>query len=223
MFQGEGQMAKILITIARQFGSGGSFVGKELAKKFGFRYFDREILRRTTELLGAEESRLSEREEKLSGFLKDVMRPFMLGSPETAYEPPPIRLIYDRDLFETESAVIKSIGERYDSVIVGRAANVVLRGEPGIVNTFIHAPREFRVKRIMEIYGIADTAEAEELVDKSDHDREKFFGAMTGADWTDLRRYHLAIDAERTGFKAAEEMISLLVYEVKEKLGIRNK
>ena len=216
-------MAKILITIARQLGSGGSFIGKALAKKLGYRYFDREILTRTTELLGAEESTLSEREEKLSGFLKNVIRPFILGSPETAYAPPPIRLIYDRDLFEVESKVIRSIGEKYDSVIVGRAANLVLGGEPGIVNTFIHSPREFRVKRLMEIYGIADAAEAGELVDKSDHDRAKFFEAMTGADWTDLRRYHLAIDSERVGFKAAEEMISLLVREVKERLGIRNK
>ena len=216
-------MAKILITIARQFGSGGSFIGTSLAKKLGYRYFDREILRRTTELLGTDDSMLSDREEKLSGFLENVIRPFIVGSPETTYVPPPIRLIYDRDLFETESGVIRSIGEKYDSVIVGRAANAVLKEEPGIVNIFIHAPREFRVKRIMKVYGMADTAEAAEVVDKADHDRAKFIGAMTGADWIDLRRYHLAIDTERAGFKAAEEMICLLVREVKERLGIRDK
>ena len=210
---------KILITIARQFGSGGSFIGKALAGSLGFRYFDREILRQAAGIIGAEENALSEREEKLSGFLEDIIRPFIVGSPEAAYMPPPMHAVYDRELFEIESRVIGKIGDEYDSVIMGRAARRVLGGKPGLVNVFIHAPRGFRVRRIMEIYRIADASEAGKIVDKSDRDRARFIEAMAGEDWTDLRNYHLSIDMERAGFKAAQEMILLLVDQVKEKLG----
>jgi cytidylate kinase len=213
-------MSKILIAIARQFGSGGSTIGTSLAKRLGFRYFDREILRRTTDLLGAEEHSLSAREEKLSGFLEEVLRSFILGSPETAYVPPPIRPVYDEDLFETESGVIRKIAETFDSVIVGRAATFVLSGKPGLVNVFLHAPREFRAKRIMEVYHMSDLSEAQELVDKSDYERAKYVKGMTGADWTNANNYHLSVDTEKTGFTTAEEMIALLVGEVKNKLEV---
>jgi hypothetical protein len=131
-------MARILITIPRQFGSGGSFIGMALARRLRFRYFDEEILKRATALLGAEESALSEREEKLSGFLENVIRPFIMGSPEIAYAPSG-RPVYDRDLFQIESKVIREIGEKYDAVIVGRGALYVLSGRPGLINVFIHA------------------------------------------------------------------------------------
>ncbi len=212
-------MAKVLITIARQFGSGGSFIGKTLAERLGFRYFDREILRQAAGILGAEESALSEREETLSGFLENVIRPFIVGSPEAAYVPPPMHAVYDRDLFETESKIIGKAGWQYDCVIMGRAARHVLAGQPGLVNIFIHAPRDFRVERIMKLYGLSGPEEAGKLVDKSDHDRARFIQAMTGEDWTDLRNYHLSINTERAGFVAAQDMILLLVEQVKGKIG----
>ncbi len=212
-------MAKVLITIARQFGSGGSYIGKALAGRLGFRYFDREILRQAAGMLGAEENAISGREETLSGFLENVIRPFIVGSPEAAYVPPPMHAVYDRDLFETESKVIRKAGREHDCVIMGRAAWHVLAGQPGLVNVFIHAPRDFRVERIMKLYGLSDREEAGKLVDKSDHDRAKFTQAMTGEDWTDLGNYHLSIDSERAGLQAAQEMILLLVEKVKEKIG----
>ncbi|MDA8088098.1 MAG: cytidylate kinase-like family protein [Nitrospiraceae bacterium] len=211
----EKEKEKILITIARQFGSGGSFIGKSLAGRLGFRYFDREILRQAAGIIGAEESTLSERDEKLSGFLEDVIRPFIVGSPETAYMPPPLHAVYDRDLFEAESKIIRKIGAEYDCVIMGRAARQVLAGRPGLVNVFIHAPVDFRVARIMDLYKMSDAAEAEKLVEKSDRHRARFTEAMTGEDWTDLRNYHLSIDTERAGLNAAQEMILLLVEQVK--------
>ena len=211
---------KILITIARQFGSGGSFIGKALAGRLGFRYFDREILKQAADILGAQESTLSGREEKLSGFLLDFIRPFIVGSPEAAYVPPPMHAVYDRELFEAESRVIREIGGKFDAVIVGRGARHVLAGQPGLVNVFIHAPRDFRVARVMEIYRMDDAQEAGKLVDRSDRNRARFIETMTGEDWTDLRNYHLSIDSGRTGLKAAQEMVLLLVEQVKSELGV---
>ncbi|MDA8325961.1 MAG: cytidylate kinase-like family protein [Nitrospiraceae bacterium] len=211
-------MGKILITISRQFASGGAYIGQSLARRFSCAYFDREILRRAAEQLDEEEARIEKREERLSGFFEDVIRPFIFGSPETAYMPPPLRPVDDRDLFRAEAAIIRQLAKKYDAVFVGRCASHVLREEPGLVNIFLHARMEFRVKQAMEAYGVS-ADEAAGLIEKSDHDRRKFISAMTGADWTDVRNYHLAIDTGRTGFKTAEEMVRLLVEEVRAKIG----
>lgn len=208
---------KILITIARQLGSGGSRIGQIVAERLGYKYFDREILSKAADALKDGEDVLAGREEKLSGFLENLIRPFIVGSPEAPYLPPPIHPVYDRDLFETESAIIRRIAQKYDAVIVGRAGGYVLRDQPGLVSVFIHAPMEFRVQRIMKLYNIKDAASAGELALKSDHDRAKYVRTMTGEDRTDLRNYHICLDSERTGFDGAEEIIRILADAVKKK------
>ncbi|MDA8156053.1 MAG: cytidylate kinase-like family protein [Actinomycetota bacterium] len=208
-------MANTLITIARQLGSGGSRIGLEISKKLGFKYFDREIVRQAAAMLKDGEDIFTAREEKLSGFFENLIRPFILGSPEAAYMPPPLHPVYDRDIFDTESGIIRQIAAKYNAVIVGRGGGHVLKGHPGLVNVFVHAPLEFRVKRIMELYKISDEKEAGELAAKSDHDRAKYIKMMTGQDWTDLRNYHLCLDSERAGFEAAQEIVCRIVNEVR--------
>ena len=209
---------KILVTISRQFASGGSLIGQALARRLNFAYFDREILRRATEHLGEEEARIEGREERLSGFFESVIRPFIFGSPETAYVPPPLRPVDDRDIFRSEAAVIRGFAKKYDAVFVGRCASDILREEPGLISVSLHAPIEFRIKQAMKTYVIEDEDEARELAVKKDHERGKFIKTMTGADWNDARNYHLCIDTQKAGFRAAEEMIALLVEEARTKI-----
>ncbi|MDA8168986.1 MAG: cytidylate kinase-like family protein [Nitrospiraceae bacterium] len=208
----------ILITVSRQFGSGGAYLGQRLAKRLGYKYLDREILSRATEYLGSEEDLLSKREERLSGFWENILRAFMLGTPETAYVPPPIRPVYDADLFKAESMIISQTADRYDSVIVGRGGYSILRGRPGLVNVFVHAPMDFRIRRVMEGYKIASRDEAASLIEETDGARGRFLDSITGGSWTDALNYHLCIDTARAGFDAAEEMAIALVDSVRQRL-----
>ena len=210
-------MPNVIITISRQLGSGGSFIGKELARTLGYAYFDREILAMATKKLGREEASLEGREERLSAFIENLIRPFILGSPETAYTPPPLLPVYDSEIFEAEEAVIRDVAGRHNAVIVGRGAFHILREEPGLVNVFLHAPRKFRTGRVMELYEIKNMEEARSLIEDSDRNRGKFINAKTGANWTDARNYDLCIETEKTGFEAARQMITLLTQEVKAK------
>ena len=209
---------RILITISRQFASGGAFIGQGLARRLGIAYFDRQILRQAAEQLGQEEASLAGREERLSGFLEKAVRPFIYGSPETPYIPPPLRRpVDDRALFEAEAAAIRLFAGQFDAVFVGRCGFHVLRDKPSLVNVFVHADVKSRAERLREIYG-TDPDEAGRIIEKSDRDRKKFIEAMTGVDWTDARNYHLAMDSGKTGLETAQEIILLQVRKVREEV-----
>jgi Cytidylate kinase-like family len=101
----------VVITISRQMGSGGAYLGQRVANRLGFRYVDRDILKRATGYLRESEENLAFREERVSGFLENLLKGFIYGSPETAYVPPSIRPVYDVELFNTEAGIIESIAE----------------------------------------------------------------------------------------------------------------
>ncbi len=200
-----------LVTISRQLGSGGSYIAQQVARRLGFRYVDREVLSRATEYLGSEEESLASREERVSGFLEDLLRGFIYATPESAYVPPPIRPVYDIELFRTEAEIIRRLADKYDAVIVGRAGFHVLKDRPGLVNVFLHAPEKSRVERIIEIYHIPDRNEASEVIMESDRKRRKFIEAVAGVNWTDARCYHLSLDTSYQGLAASVDMILKLV------------
>lgn len=197
----------LIITIARQLGSGGSLIGRQVADGLGIRYIDREILHQAAELLHESENNLSEREGRLSSFWERAARAFCYGAPEAGYVPPPLRPITDQDLFAAESAIIRKLTENCSAVLVGRAGFYVLRDRQNLVNVFFHAPMEFRIRRVMELYSIVDAEKAMQMIEQEDQQRKKFVEFMTGMDWTDARNYHLCIDTSRSGFLAAADMI----------------
>ncbi len=197
----------IVIAISRQLGSGGSLIGMRVADRLGIKYIDREILHQVAELLHESENNLSEREERLSSFWERVARAFCYGVPEAGYVPPPLRPIPDRELFTAESTIIRRLTEDRSAVLVGRAAFYILKDRPDLVSVFLHAPREARIRRVMELYSIADAGEAAEIVDDADRQRGKFVEVMTGMDWTDARNFHLCIDTAKVGFDTATEII----------------
>lgn len=201
----------IALTISRQTASGGSYIAHALARKLGFRYLDNEVLYKAAKLLGADERELSGREERVSGFIENIVRSFSFGTPEAAYVPPSRRPVYDRELFDAEARIIQEVAGSCNAVVVGRAGFNVLKGCRRLVNVFIHAPLGFRIKRLMEFRNISDRAEARSVIEESDGRREKFIRDMAGIDWTDARNYHMCIDTSAAGLQASEEMILGLV------------
>jgi cytidylate kinase len=211
-------MENILVTISRQFGCGGAYIGRRLAKRLGYVYVDREILQQAARTLGVGEPDLAVRDERASSFWENLFRGFVTGSPEIGYTPPPIPPIYDKDLFHLEATIITKVADERSAVIVGRGGFHVLKRFRGSAHVFLHAAIDFRIKRVMEVYKIKERGEARSLIDESDRERRKYLRTMTGADWNDARNYHLCVDVSRAGFPAAEEMIVKLLEGVRQRL-----
>lgn len=197
----------VIIAISRQIACGGTLIALSAAKKLGFKYVDRDILYEAARNLGVDVGDLSGMEEKSSGFFETLVRSFSFGTPESTYAIPTKRPVYDGDLFNAESAVIRKIAYEHDAVILGRGGSQLLGDHPGLVKIFLHAPVRERLKRLMNVRKSADCKRTMQEIEESDGNRGKFMRDMTGIDWTDARNYHLGIDTSMVGFQAAEDMI----------------
>jgi cytidylate kinase len=194
-------------------GSGGTYIGYLLAKELNYKYVDREILRQAAQYLNTETSWLEQYDGRSSGLLSSILRAFSIGSPEVAgmanIRPP----IYDRDLFALECKIMNDIVDRSAAVIIGRGGFHALKNRPGIFRIFIHAPHEFRVRRLMKVNHTIDAAEARSRIDESDAMKSRFVRDMIGVNWTDAANYHLCIDSSAIQFASSVEMILKLVRE----------
>ena len=185
---------KIIITISRLIGSGGSYIGQQLAQKLGLFYADREIIRKAAEQLSVKEGEVEKFEESRSTFWNTFLNsPCIL--PEM-YIPPAILIPTDQSLFVAESAVIQRIAKEHSAVIIGRCGFHILRDNPNRISVFLHADRAYRVARYAERYH-ATGPEADKAVTKFDKQRAEYCRLFTGCDSTDARNYDLSIDTSR--------------------------
>ena len=97
--------------------------------------------------------------------------------------------------------------DEHNAVIMGRGGFHVLKDRPKTVHLFVHAPREYRIERVMKADSTADAGEAEARIEESDRRRSKFIRNMTGTEWTDARNYHLCIDARTVGLSESVRMV----------------
>lgn len=201
-------MIRTTITISRQMGTGGSFIGQLIAKQLKLKYIDREVLHLAAEEFGCDEETVAARAEHLSSFWEKIFGGLSLGAPEAAYNPPPLRNFSDRELFLKQVEILKRIASQDDCVVVGWAGVHLLPRHRGKFSVFCHAPKSFRVKRLMTIYDNLTEERARELITDSDRTRELYFNAMTGHDWTCAKNYHLSID---TSLQPLEEIAELII------------
>ena len=139
------------ITISRQLGAGGSFVGQQLASRLNIFFADRDILRYAANRLSTFEENLESREERLLSFwhslLKTIPQKDVVTIPSVASS-----LEYtDQELFDTEAEIIKKIVHEKPAVILGRCGHYILRDEPNHISIFLHADQKFRIKTYSEI------------------------------------------------------------------------
>ena len=201
------EIPKTSIAISRQIGSGGTYIGYLAAKRLGFQYVDREILREAARQLEVDVGALEGLDQRSSSLVEQLIRAFTFGTPD-ARNAPLRKPIYEKDLFVVESRIMNEIAQRYNAVIVGRAGFYALRNRPRVIRVFVHAPLEFRLRRLMKVQGLTDTREAQTLVEETDRRRAKFIKDMTGVDWYDTRNYHLCIDASVIDFDTGVAMIA---------------
>lgn len=178
-----------LLTIAREHGSSGKQIGKLVAEKLGIPFYYKE-----TTALAAQESGLAQE------FISDINK----NSPEYLHDLYLSTKVV-QDAIVAQNKVLHKIAENGSCVIVGRSADYVLRDIKDVVRIFVYAPEEYRVGRVMEIYG--DTREeAEKNIRRSDEVRGAYYRNISGNEWGDRKYYDLLVDSS-VGLKETAEVI----------------
>jgi cytidylate kinase len=201
---------KTAITISRQMGSEGTYIGYQAAEKLGFRYLDREILQLAAKERGLEPQMLENFDSRSVPLLERIINSFCFGAPEMPAVPSFKKPIYNKDLFALESNIIRQITGQCSAVIVGRGGFYILKDRPDTLHVFVHAPFDYRVERVMKEQKMEEK-DARTLVQESDRTRTKFIRDMLGIDWMDARNFHLCLDSSVIGVAAGVEIITDLV------------
>lgn len=201
-------MENTVITIARQYGSGGKTIGAMLAKKLGVNCYSHEILRLASEESGINERLFGQTDErlKISSWFKPLKRPYEGG----LISPKSNDFTSDENLFNYQAKIMKDLAENESCVIIGRCADYVLKDYPKVLSVFIHADKEFCLDRAMERHSMT-VREMERYIEKTDKERADFYKYYTGREWTDARNYDLCLDSGKLGFeKCVEEIVSYM-------------
>ena len=205
-----------IISIGRQYGSGGKAIGDKLAKELGIPFYDKELISMAAQKSGMSADLLKEVDERASNSLLYALSTGMInihtGSASSFYNMP----MNDR-LFIVQSDLIKQLAEEGPCVIVGRCADYVLEKYPGLVSVFIHADLQNRVKRAVEEYGV-DPNRAQEIVLKTDKKRASYYNYYSSRKWGELNNFDLCINSDAVGIDGAVKLI-LQFIELKKSLG----
>jgi cytidylate kinase len=193
-----------VITISRQLGSGGSYLGQKLAKNLNVFYADREIINQAAKQFSILEEELESREERKNSFLESFFQSFTYTS--EVYLLPQIIGPTDRELFNAETEIIKRIVKDRSAVIIGRCSTHIFCGHPNHVSIFLHGNIKFRNGRVQELYHVSKET-AGKMIAQSDKERAIYYQTFTGKEWTDLRQYDLCIDTSKIGFEKSEALI----------------
>ena len=194
------------ITISRQLGAGGAFVGQQLANKLNIFFADRDILRDAASRLSTFEENLESRDEKLLSFWQSFLKTTPQTDLITVPSVSPSLEYTDQELFDAEDEIIRKIVQEKSAVILGRCGHYILRNEPNHISIFLHADKEFRIKRIQDLYNIP-TDEATKMVERSDKDRAAYCKTFTHKEWMNASNYDLSIDTAKLTLEQAVELI----------------
>lgn len=193
-------MGNRIITISRQFGSGGRTIGKQVAEKLRIPCYDQEIIAEIAHKSGFTREYTEEYGEYASGG-------GLLGRlfPDRDYNGHSIQ----DDLFSVQSSVIRELATKSECVIVGRCADYVLRDNPNLLKVFIHASMEKRADRIVRIYGERADSPEKRLREK-DKRRAAYYQIYTDTSWGSVENYHIALDSGALGIDRCADVIASL-------------
>lgn len=195
----------LAITISRQLGSGGAFLGQRIAEKMNMLYLDREIIKEVADKLGVTAEHLEWRDEKVSSRWQTIINSLAFTQAEF-YSPPDLIMPSDKEIFETESEIISKISQKNSVVVIGRCGSYVLKNHPRHISIFLHADMNFRLKRVQEIYKLSEK-EALKFIKSVDVSRARYVHEFTKNDMHDVRQYHLSLDTGVLGMDGAEDVI----------------
>ncbi len=195
---------KYIITIARQFGSGGREIGKALADSLGIPCYDKELISLAARESGMDAEVFNNVDERATNSLlySLSMGLYSFGNNFSAVGDLPVN---DR-LYILQHQIIKKLAEEGPCVIVGRCADYVLKDRDDCISIFIHADMEYRKQRAIEIHGVAKNR-AEQIVNKTDKIRANYYSFYSGQKWGYAQNYDLCLDSSKL---STEKIVKLI-------------
>lgn len=205
-------MKNYIITIARGYGSGGSHVAKRLSQELGIPYYDEEILHMAADLSGINEQFFFESNEKISKGAVTINSSKGVYNTGKLYRPNDKEFLSNENLFNYQAEVIKhlALDGKVSCIIVGKAANYVLRSLKNVVKINIQAPLDKCIYNIMDRLQRDETT-AKEMILKTNKYRTDYYKYYTGRNWLDPSEYDLSINTGSVGEDYAAKLIIQLV------------
>ena len=184
---------QIVITISREYGSGGRYIARLVADKLGIKFYDKDFITRLSEETGLTEEYIEENEQKRAAFanLEQDVNTGLSGKDE---------------IFIKEAELIKKIAEEGSSVIVGRCADFILKDNKNTLKVFIYNDDEGKIKRATKFYGMNEE-KAEKEIKKIDKQRANHYKYYTGRDWKDYSNYDICINSDALGVEKSADLI----------------
>lgn len=183
-----------VITISREYGSGGRYIGKLVAERLGVKLYDKEIITKLSESTGLSTNYIKEHEQKIN-ILDNINNNYYLNNND--------------ELFINESNLIKELAQT-PCVIIGRCADYILSSEKNVTKIFIYSDMKNKIKRATKYYKI-DKSKAEKEINKINKLRSNHYKHYTGKEWNDKENYDLCINSDSIGIEAAVDLICKMI------------
>lgn len=200
----------VVITIARQYGSGGKTIGEMLAAKLGIEYYDKDLIYLASEESGINADLFMKADEKIKN--SALFRAISKVKPYNGelITPDSDDFTSADNLFNYQAKIIKELASENSCVIIGRCADYVLRDFDNVLSVFVHAPKDFCMKKAAEKHSMSES-DLEKFIAKTDKGRAEYYKYHTGREWTDARNYDLCLDSSKLGFeRCVDEIIAYM-------------
>lgn len=184
---------KIVITISREYGSGGHYVGELLAKRMGLNFYDKNLINLISKKSGLSKEYVEENSQKLASF----------------------KYIDNNDdrIFIAEEKVIKDLAMKESCVIVGRCADYILKDNKDTIKVFLYSSSQDKVKRAVKYYNLEEDKALKEI-NKINSERAKHYKYYTNRDWYDFANYDIALNVDYLGVEKTAELLEQVIKEV---------
>lgn len=198
-------MSNFIVTIARQYGSGGREVGQKLAELTGYKFYDKDLITLAAQKSGLSQDALHHVDEKAANSLLYTLA---LGSSVYNHGVEHVNLPINDRLFVVQSEIIKELAANGEgAIVVGRCADYVLAGRKNLVRVYITSEFDTRVKTVMKRHELSES-QAKDLIVKTDKRRANYYSYYTGEKWGKADKYDLVIATDRVGVEGAAKMIA---------------
>lgn len=197
----------LVITIGRQFGSGGRELGRKIADLLGIKYYDKELLSHAASDAGLSEEFVEHNDERFPRFISSALS-FSMGFSNMSWYQNPTSISAD-SIYESQAEAIRQLAASGPCVIVGRSADYVLRDNPRIVNIFVHADPETCIDRILSrSKEITSRQKANQLRERTNKLRANYYNFYTDKRWGDAASYDLCFDTSRLPTDAIAQLVA---------------
>lgn len=212
---------KVIVTITRQFGSGGAEIGHLVSEKSHLQYVDRSIIERVASRLGVDTQHVERQDEQTTGISGHILESIQAGNPffvnYSSLFGHPSGPTQSRELayLRLTQRVILEVATDGNAVIVGRGSQFVLHNLPRTLHAYIFAPLPYRIENVMKEYTL-DHAQAEHFIKQRDYEHDSYLRRYYGSDGHQPGLYHLLINTSLFSFELAADLICQAVPIIKE-------